>query len=298
MSILVTGGSGFIASHLINKLCKDYKVYLHNRSSRFDAIVSRDNSPTIISGPLNLDTLSNSEIDNCECIIHLAGSFSASTFEELIFDNLITTKIILDFMRIKKIPKIIFISSAAVWGKNLQEIPTEKTPASPETEYAYTKFSAECLIKSAHSNGDIETAFMLRPNTIYGIGSNAGVIHSLISQALNGTKFKIFGNGVQRRQPLNIQDMVDVIFGCLMFDNKGLNLYGVAGPEAHSILDIARKIAEIFNVKFDYEFLSAQTNKPQTILINQSRINNELSWTPKVTLDNGLIAMFNVNKFE
>lgn len=292
MRILITGGNGFIASHLINKLNSNYKVYLHSRSAIKEFPFLHFHQPTPILGHITLDVLNNANIVACDCIIHLAGSFSAKTFEELIFDNLITTNTILDFMKIKKIPKIIFISSAAVWGKNLWSIANENTPASPETDYAHTKFSAECLIKNAYLNGDIKTAFILRPNTIYGFGSNSGVIDSLVKQASKSLKFQIYGDGLQRRQPLNIEDLLDAISKCLTFNNRALNVYGIAGPDSYSILDIARMISKIYNMKFDCEFLSAQTNKPQTILISQSKIHNELDWHPKIKLVDGLKSIF------
>lgn len=296
MGILITGGNGFIASHLVNNLT-DYKVFLHTRSPRETSALHNHRENYYLVGPLTLDFLNKNKIDGCDCIIHLAGSFSANTFEELIFNNLITTQNILDFMKIKRIPKIIFISSAAVWGKNLEGIASEDIPAKPETDYAHTKFAAECLIKNAYLKGDIDTAFILRPNTIYGHGSSSGVINSLVNQASKGLKLQIHGDGLQRRQPLNIEDLIDAITKCLISNLHGLNTYGIAGPESYTVLDIAQKVSSILGLKFECEFYSAQTNRPQTILINQSKINQELLWRPRITLDHGLKSIFDLNTF-
>lgn len=294
MSILITGGNGFIASHLISKLINNYKVYLHTRSVTKESNFLYAHQPISLLGPLTINALGDYKIEDCDCVIHLAGSFSAKSFEELVFDNVVTTNTILDFMKLKKIPKIIFISSAAVWGKNLTSIATENTPAHPETDYAHTKFSAECLVKNAYLNGDIETAFILRPNTLYGYGSNSGVIDSFINQATKEFKFQIFGDGLQQRQPLYIDDLVDAIIKCLIIKSSALNIYGLAGPEHLTILDIVNRISKIYNLTLDCKFLPAQTNKPQTILINQLKINEELLWHPKVTLDHGLKSIFDL----
>lgn len=298
MSILITGGSGFIASHLINHLSPNYDVYFHSRSATYSDSTVNDVKNTPLYGPLKLSTITKTPTD-CDCIVHLAGSFSAKSYEELVFDNLITTKIILDFMKIRKIPKIIYISSASVWGKNLKNIVTEDIPAHPETEFSHTKFSAECLIKSAIQNEDIETAYVLRPNTVYGYGSNSGIINSLINRASHGLKFQIFGDGHQQRQPLNIYDLVSAITQCINIKNKNFNIYGISGPESLSILDMAEKVSMLFNVNFDCEFLLAETDKPQNILIDQPKIITELLWSPKIMLDQGLQTIFdssNLNK--
>jgi UDP-glucose 4-epimerase len=296
MSILITGGSGFIAPHLIRKLCDNHKVYLHSRSGIRPQSTIKINNLISFDGPLELNTLGKIPTD-CDCIIHLAGSFSAKLYEELAFDNLITTHTILDFMKIRNIPKIIYISSAAVWGGSLKNTVAEKTPAQPETDFSHTKFSAECLVKNAFQNGDIETAYVLRPNTVYGYGSNSGIIHSLINRASHGLKFQICGDGQQLRQPLYISDLISAIMQCVNFKNRDFNIYGISGPESFSILNIAEKVSKIFNVNFDCEFLLAENNKPKNILLDQSKIISEIAWNPLVSLEQGLKTIYDLSKF-
>ena len=291
MSILVTGGSSFIASHLLNSL-KEYNVSFHARSEQKVAHLLSQKFLTPIIGSFSLDTLNNTALNNCNCIIHLAGSFSAASQEELISNNLLTTSTVLELMRIKRIPKIIFISTAAVWGKNLASTANELKPAVPVTDYAHSKFAAECLIKNAFQRGHIKSAFILRPNTIYGYGSKLGIVNSLIEQASQNMKFKIYGDGKQLREPLNIHDLINLIIKCLDSKKLGFNIYGVSGPESLSIIDIAMKVADIFKFDFDYEFFEEEGDKPKSILIDQQKIQNELSWRPAILLEQGLKAIY------
>lgn len=287
MNILITGGGGFVSPYLLDALDPSWTVTLHVRDPRKAAETPPRSGMRVISGPLTKAALLNGVPEGCQLVIHLAGAFSGENIEAILESNLVSTENVLAFMMERRVPNLVFMSTAAVWSDSTGVRLTERTPPHPTTPYGYAKLAAECLIKDALRQGHLSSAAILRANTTYGRGSKQGVVSAFRSCALRGQPFAIDGDGQQLREPLCISDLVAAIVKT--FDlGAGLHVYGISGSESLSILEIAETLAAVLGIEFKVEWKPARTEHSRHLLISTEKARRELGWNPCVRFEEGI----------
>ena len=173
--VLITGGGGFLAPHLVSGILPFSDITLHSRKDQTLKSQTKGRL-NVISGPLNVDQLNASTPWEIDAIIHLAGAVHGPSVESILDSNIVTTRTILDFMNLRGIEKIIFLSTASVWSDSEGVRLNENSHANPSTIYGYAKLAAERLIINALECGDISSAVVLRCNNTYGPGSTQGAV--------------------------------------------------------------------------------------------------------------------------
>ena len=256
ITVLVTGGAGFIGSHTVDKLLKNnYKVVILDNFStgRIDNLPANHPNLTIIKG--NICNLIDCEkaSKKCDYVIHLAAEVSVvKTIEnpKSSFDNnLLGFVNILETVRKNKnIRKIIFSSSAAIYGDNqklpLQEKDIKNNILSP---YALEKATAEEYLKLYKKLYDIKYT-ILRYFNVYGKRQDpksaySGVISKFINFYKNNHTFQIYGDGTQTRDFINVKDVAQAnILSITKGDNK---TYNIATGTESSILDLVEIFKKI-----------------------------------------------------
>ena len=248
MKILVTGGAGFIGRYLTEHLLKNNEITIYDDLS---SSTGEKISPLINKGVkfvkgdiLDFKLLSESS-KNFDIIIHLAAKSDVS---ESVIHPEITTSVnlngtinVLKCCAQNKIKKIIFASSAAVYG-NCKDLPiTEESKTEPLSPYGASKLSAENEIKR-YANEFGFDAIILRMFNVYGVGQNdlySGVISVFLKNIAQNKPLVIYGDGEQTRDFVSIYDIVQAFDHVIL--SNGVKTFNIASGKSVSI----NKLAEI-----------------------------------------------------
>ncbi len=250
--LLVTGGAGFIGSHLVRTLTTlsgyDQIIAYDNLSTgkidNIATLLGRNNFNFIQSDLLDPDTLEKT-VDTCDAVFHLAASSnvplgvvnSQIDYEQ----NLMTTYNLLEAMR--KSPhckKMIFASTSAIYGEaDKQPISEIYSPLEPISLYGATKLACESLVSGYCHMFDMSSVIVRLANII-GPGMH-GVIQDFISKLTTNPKYlEILGNGMQRKSYLYISDCIDALIKLLQIvETKTFDIFNIGSDDNITVSDIA-----------------------------------------------------------
>ena len=297
MRIFITGGAGFIGTHLCKKLLElnhDVTVYdnFSNSSQKnFTSIIKK--KVTLISG----DILDNSKLvtsmKNHDVVIHLAAQISVSESiknPKLTFDvNVDGTQNVLDACLKNNITKIIATSTAAVYQNNSTKIIlNESSTTEPLSPYGASKLEMENRIINFSSMHKI-TASILRLFNVYGIGQSleyAGVITKFKENIQNNSPFIIFGDGSAIRDFVHVDDVVDAII--LAISHPKNLLCNIASGTSTSISDLAKTIISLSNTGIKILYTPPRSGEIMFSSADISLAKETLKFIPKISLKNGL----------
>ncbi len=288
-NILITGGAGFIGSNLAEFLYKKkFNIFIVDDLS----IGKRENlsNNKIKFYKTNLTKINNLKFKNSiDVIIHLAAKAEIliTKKKEKIYtkSNLEALQILLNFASKKKVKKIIFASSASIYGDTKNKKIDEKFRSDPKHFYAYTKLIGEQMIINYSKINNINYT-ILRFFNIYGKNSVA-VVAKFIAQKLQKKKITIFGDGKQKRDFLHIKDLNEAIYKSIIMKKSNNEIYNLGSGKAQSIIYLKKIIS---NLK-DHIFLDKRNDDIEVSISNISKIKKHLKWSPKISLINGVKDM-------
>jgi UDP-glucose 4-epimerase len=230
--ILVTGGAGFIGSHLVDRLVElDKVVVLDNLSSGRREFVNEEAEIHIVD--LAEDPIENF-LRGADEVWHLAANpdvrIGSEKPEEIYRNNVLATYRLLEAMRKVGVRKIIFTSTSTVYGE-AKQIPTpEDCPAHPISIYGASKLACEALIESYCHTFDFQ-AYIYRFANVIGKRSTHGVVYDFIKKLrYNPHELEILGNGEQNKSYIYIEDCVSAIFCGLNAEEK-VNIFNIGSEE-------------------------------------------------------------------
>jgi len=249
--VLVTGGAGFIGSHLVEKLVdKGYDVTVIDNLLRGNKIHENYiNKIKFIFGDIRDKKKLESAIKNRQIIFHLAAYLGveqvASNPQETMNVESIGTANIIDLSLKYKVKKLIYISTSGVYGKfEIEKSVTEDFNVSPVSSYAIAKRFNEIYLQSISKKYPIKT-FSLRYFNVYGPRQDKRmVIPRFIEQAKNGKKIVVYGNGKQTRDFTYIDDVVEATIKVSEKINKS-EIINIAKGTETSMIDLAKIIKKI-----------------------------------------------------
>jgi UDP-glucose 4-epimerase len=255
---MVTGGVGFIGSHLTERLlkvgCKVTVVdnFSSGKLENIQALLDNSSLNLVkedLKKPVKLEKL----VQECEVIFHLAANPEVKVgeigprvhFEE----NILATFNLLEALRKVKMPKIVvFTSTSTVYGEPLQ-IPTPENyaPLIPISTYGATKLACEALITSyAHTFN--HRTLILRLANIIGPKSNHGVIVDFIRKIrANPKRLEILGDGTQEKSYMHITDCIEAtmyLTNEFLKNTKKVDTYNIGSCDKITVKEIAKIIAE------------------------------------------------------
>jgi UDP-glucose 4-epimerase len=265
MKAFVTGGAGFIGSHLVDKLLKrgDFVTSFDNLSSGdkdfFKQHENNENFKFVEADLLDFKQVLK-EIKNHDVIFHIAANPFVRLGEKQTRLDLeqgpIVTYNILESMRINKIKKIVFSSSSVVYAETPNiAIPETYGPTLPISLYGAGKLAAEGLISAFCGTFGFQ-AWIYRFANVVGIRGTHGVIVDFIAKLKKNPKeLEILGDGRQQKPYLHVYDIVGgIIFGFENSDDQ-LNLFNLGCDTNTTVTRIAELVVEEMNlkdVKFKY----------------------------------------------
>ena len=240
MRVTVTGGAGYIGSALVNRLIENgYDVVSIDNLSRGDYAhlrrVGAQERAELFEGDIRNEGLLEKLIGEADAIAHLAALpglvLCREKPEEAISINVFGTHQVLEAARRLDIGKVVFCSSAAVYGKPVKIPVTEAHPLRPLNLYGVTKLSGEKLMEVYWDNHGIET-ITLRFGNVYGVGlftNYETVIPKFVRQGLEGEPITVYGDGDSSRDFVHVEDIIQAITLSLRAKGLGGETFNVGG---------------------------------------------------------------------
>ncbi len=297
-TVLVTGGAGFIGSHLCRFLLgKGFKVVCIDNLLTGSKSSIRDLESSSDFSFINHDVTKPLEINEpVHCVLHFASPASPVDYAKYPIQTLkvgaLGTHNMLGLAKAKK-AAFLLASTSEVYGDPAVHPQPESywgnvNPVGPRGVYDEAKRFAEALTMAYHTFHRIDTKIARIFNT-YGPnirGNDGRVVPTFITKALATRPLTVFGDGSQTRSFCYVSDMVDGIYRLMLSNiNDPINL---GNPEEYTILDFAKKILKLTGSKSKIEFRPLPVDDPKTRCPNISKAKKLLKWEPKVSVDDGL----------
>jgi UDP-glucose 4-epimerase len=192
-----------------------------------------------------------------------------------------------------KIKKIIFASSAAVYGDSSIAV-TENSETNPLSPYGASKLLAENKIKEMAENN--LNYVILRIFNVYGKRQNkqyAGVISNFAENISKDKPLVIYGDGLQTRDFVSINDVVDAFDAAVKTKSSGV--YNIASGKSIPVKELAEMFCDITGKKIQIRFKPAKKEDIRYSMVNISKAQKELGFSPKVNLKDGLTDLVSVS---
>jgi UDP-glucose 4-epimerase len=294
MRVLVTGGAGFIGKHLVRSLVKkglSVTIFDNFSNSKKNSVSHlAEIGANIIEGDITkLQDVLNA-IKDYDVVIHLAAAISVEESiknpSETFHINVDGTRNVLVACEKNHVRKLVVASSAAVYGESLPGIKlTEDAKLNPISPYGRSKVMMEQEIKEFISKHSID-CIILRFFNVYGIGQSpeyAGVITKFIKRIALNKPLEIFGDGMQTRDFVAIQDVVDSIYDAILYGKSGT--YNIASGKTITIKELAELMISLSGKNLEIQYLAP---KKGDIKYSQADIllaKKELLYAPKFGLE-------------
>jgi UDP-glucose 4,6-dehydratase len=309
-NILITGGAGFIASHVVILLVKKYPNFNIVNFDRLDYCSCLENLDEIknapnykfIKGNICSSDLVNHVIatEKIDTIMHFAAqthvdnSFGNSF--QFTQNNIMGTHVMLESAKLAGVQRFIHVSTDEVYGeqKISQAAMLEEQILEPSNPYAATKAGAEFLVKSYHRSFGLPV-IITRGNNVYGPHQYPEkLIPKFINQLMRGTKVTLHGTGVNKRNFLYVEDVARA-FEIILFKAKVGEIFNIGGTNEYANIDIARQLIKLAGY-VDYpdemiHFVEDRVFNDLRYHIDSSRLHN-LGWKEEVTWEKGIQHTF------
>ncbi|WFA10155.1 UDP-glucose 4-epimerase GalE [Tissierella sp. Yu-01] len=317
MSILITGATGYIGSHVcIELLSSGFDIVLiDNFSNSSEDVLDKIKSITNESFSFyRVDLLDIQDLrrvfneNNIQGVIHLAAykavGESVSNPLKYYFNNVYGLLNLLTVMEEYELRNMVFSSSATVYGKNISPLTENMTP-STNNPYGNTKLFCEQILKELHiSNNDWSIVILRYFNPIgahesgkigerpLGIPNN---IMPVIVQVATGKlqKLLIFGGDYDTKDGTCVRDyihVVDLAKGHIKalektLNSKGLEIYNLGTGKGYSVLELVNVFENISNINIPYEIADRRAGDVDICFAEPSKANKELNWVAEKNLD-------------
>jgi len=300
--VLVTGGDGFMGSHLVEKLLElGAKVSIFARGNSVNGTNLfnlknignfKDKLEKIITGDIgSSDSINLIAKNKPRIIFHLAAdAYVPNSFEhpiEVKETNLDgTLNVMHAAMNIDGLEQIVTTSSSEIYGTCKGPI-NEEHPMNPSSPYAASKAAAD-RYAFAYFNTYKLPVSIIRPFNTYGPRHTYDVIPKFISLALENKPLTVYGSGEQTRDLTYVDDTIRA-FVIMGTDRKAVGQAVNFGTGVDvKIIDIAKKIKEYSNSKSEIVHLEARTSEVDKLLCDYTKAKKLFGWEPTVFIDEGL----------
>ncbi len=244
--ILITGGAGFIGSHLTEFLSKKYHVTVIDNFSHGNKIENKNKKIKLVKGDIRDEDLINYHSKNCKTIFHLAAVLGVDVVSNKNVETMNCefegVKNVCNAAKKNKVKKIIYSSSSGVYGKlNYSTNVKESATIAPVSAYSISKRACEFYLKSFYNENKI-SSIAVRLFNVYGPRQDQRMVVSrFISQAKNNKPITIYGSGKQTRDFTYIDDCVKV-FDLIDKKVNGFKIVNSSKGKDLNILNLAKRI--------------------------------------------------------
>ncbi|TDW51623.1 UDP-glucose 4-epimerase [Flavobacterium sp. 270] len=290
---VITGGAGFIGSHIAEHLSNEgHEVLIYDSLRTGFQENLKGLNVQFVKGDIRDENLVNEIIDGASGVFHLAALVSVPEsllkIKECIEINTIGTINILEAAKNTSNCKVVLSTSAANYGNNPVLPKVETMFPEPMTPYAITKLDGEYYLKMYLDQYQVPTA-SLRYFNVFGPRQNpesayAAAVPIFINKALQNEPITIYGDGLQTRDFIYVKDVVKAN---ILASQVGNETYNVALGHSTSVLELAEKIIKITNSKSQIKFLDERPGDIKHSKADPSKF-NQLGFKPSYTIDQAL----------
>jgi UDP-glucose 4-epimerase len=305
--ILVTGGAGFIGSHVADLfLDKGYEVHVVDDLSTG----RRENVPT--KAQFHEISVTSDELSQLvrerkfDVIAHLAAQMDVrKSVADPVNDatiNILGTLNMMEAVRASRVgTRVIFTSTGGVLYGDFNTPPNLETyPKDPESPYAISKLSIELYLAYYGRVHGLD-AVALRVGNVYGPRQDphgeAGVVAIFCGRILDNRPLTVFGDGLQTRDYVYVGDVARAVWvsATAPMPEKGrldARAFNIGTGVGTSVLDIARKLQRAAGSNLPVEFAPRRPGEQQESFVDAEKARTVLGWTPKVSLEEGLATTY------
>ncbi len=288
MKILVTGGAGFLGAHLcreLHTLGHEIRVLDHNLNPEFE---------TIVGDVCDADTVKRA-LQGRELVFHLAAHIEAgeSVKEpyEYTRNNVLGFVVLLEEMRKAEVSKLIFSSSAAVYGEP-QRVPIfEDDRTMPINPYGMTKLAMEGLA-SSYSYAFGFTCVALRYFNLYGPGENhipeTHAIPRFITQIAKGEEVTMWGSGEHQRDFVHVSDIVQAHIQAMTLQPGKYHYFNIGGKNATRVSEVIAMLEKLVGKQANITKYPPRPGDPLLLFADSTKAKQQLGWEAQIELPYGL----------
>jgi len=301
LKILVTGGAGFIGSHLVDRLMKEsYEVVvLDNFSAGKVENIQRhlgDQSFDLIKGDIRNSKDVKKAVGHADVVFHLAAIVNVPlSIEDPLLVNDVNVRGTLNLLEAsvkEDIQRFIYVSSCAVYGEACYLPINEKHPIMPLSPYGISKFTAEHHCKIFHMIHGLKTV-CLRFFNVYGPkqseGPYSGVITQFINRLKQGKPPIIYGDGKQTRDFVYVEDVVEASTKALKSQNCVGEVINVGTGKPTTVNEIAKVLMELFKeTGRKSEYGPPRAGDIQDSYADIGKAGRVLGYRPRIRLEEGI----------
>ncbi|MBD3201265.1 MAG: NAD-dependent epimerase/dehydratase family protein [Candidatus Lokiarchaeota archaeon] len=303
-NILITGGAGFIGSHLFEELINynnyitvidNFNDYYEGKEERFQKLTQnfeREKGYTLIRGNLLDDSTYLRIKKQIDIIFHLAAQagvrFSIENAGEVSHNNITSTVKILDYAIQNDVNKVVYASSSSVYGNPLYTPVDEEHPKSPISPYAVSKLTGEIYADYYHREYDLPV-MSHRFYTVYGPrGRPDMAIRKFFNLISHNKEITIYGDGEQLRDFTYVSDIVNGLI--LSADNDKANgeVFNLGCSNPISVNELVDKIYKIVDKPKNVRYGNKKKGDVRVTHSDITKANKILGYEPKINIDNGL----------
>jgi UDP-glucuronate 4-epimerase len=304
MHVLVTGGAGFIGSHLVDSLLADRHTVttLDNFDPFYPRAAKEENIAahrehrawTLVEGdlrdPAGLRTALKGDY---ECIVHLAAKAGVRpsiedpvTYQDV---NVAGTQNLLEIARERGIPQFVFASSSSVYGIN-PRVPwsEEDHVLQPISPYASTKVSGE-LLGHVYSHLYGLRFIALRFFTVFGPRQRPDLaIHKFARRMLDGQSIPVFGDGTTRRDYTFIDDIIQGVRGAITYDQRAYDVINLGNNRTITLIEMIRGLEAALGRTATIERLPEQPGDVPQTWAGIEKARARLGYEPRTSYEEGV----------
>jgi len=302
--VLITGGAGFVGSHLAEALVArgERVIVFDSFDTGYDPDVKWNNVADLVAGgavevivgdicdPAALDNLLAGR--DVKQVVHLAAKseLAGASAPEVCDVNVTGTLHLLEAARAHGVRRLILASSASVYGSGQSGF-AEDAPVSPVTPFGISKRAMEQLGQSYSGRHGL-TVTALRLFSVYGSRQPPGMACArFMAAAKRGTPVTLYGEATSSRNFTHVSDVVAAFERCLELDGATFRVFNVAHPESVPVTSLLDRIEKILGQTIARETASARPGELSSTVAEVSLARSELGFEAKLSLDQGLEEM-------
>lgn len=299
MNYLVTGGAGFIGSHIAEHLVRagnQVTIIDDLSSGKLENIRPFRDQIQFVQGDIRDHELMKRDIQNIEVVFHQAAvaSVTKSVEDPVTTDsiNIGGTVSVLSAAKENKVKKVVFASSAAIYGDDPRLPKTEDMSPAPLSPYAFHKLAGEYYCRLFHQLYGL-SCVALRYFNVFGPRQDpsspySGVISIFMDRFQKNQDYTIYGDGKQSRDFIFVEDVVQANLAAANTQFDHVPVINVACNRSHNLLELVEILKSISDTSKDPQFAPARAGDIQHSLADNSQMKTLLKVTPQVDFQEGL----------
>lgn len=304
MKVLVTGGAGFIGSHMTQRLLDEgHRVVVLDNESTGRAENVPDRARYIRGDVACAEELEPAFAGGLDAVFHIAGQVSLiRSFTDPRIDlgtNVMGTLNVLQSCLKHRVPRLLYASSMTVYG-DTEVLPTpEDTPCAPVSYYGITKYAAERYVHTTARRVDLDFAFHVTSFRMYNVygprqaldNPYQGVLGIFLGNLLRGEPLTIFGDGAQSRDFIYVADIVDAWVAAL--DNPAsygqvINLGSGRQTSINELADLCLAACGRNRQTHPVRYAPGRPGEQRFVEADTARARTLLGWKPRVGFADGM----------